>query len=660
MTRRACLAIGVATITPLQNQQSKFADLDGAVVSARAIGEWARRSNFGEQNVRVVDDGRVNGKPNPVTRERVQKAVDELFPDGAEQVEQLILVFCGHGLTDATQNSMSWLFSDSLALRYRVFVNNFTEELLRHNVQRITLIADACREVPKTEELLRLEVSRGITVQGDRVESPRFDSFAACQDAQLGFMVSEQNSANPGKCIFSGVITDVLWGNEPNAIDNNGKITTSTFGKYIRARATERAQTYHLKLFPQCFIDPEEAVLYDKAMPPLNLPALQPWADAGAATIMGASVPESVVPADARRNLELVKSDSVFRKQILGSTFGARRISNESLTIPDASKEILQDLVTVRGAPPGGGNQRKAEALVKRLESDAVADMRSRAADDVRRSLSQILPTLDGPNLIVLGGRATLWSSEPPVQSATTAVSSEFRVKTDQKGAPVLIELANGSFTPVVPYAGLYAVVAQSTAGDVLQAYGQHDSSESYRSALAAITDFAAGRIGLDGIGELAARLRQEKHADPGLGAICAYLYRSVADFDSIRRMAYFYFAASQPVPFDIALLGGMNVSTEADGALALHVPEVKARAQGGPSMPDYVTMATPAVKASIGGRCPWLGLGWDYVGLPRPEWEVLVEGLAIHAPEIRRDGFTALPSATGQALAKSWKLEAR
>jgi hypothetical protein len=39
MARRACLAIGVATVTPPQDQQMRFAFLDGAVFAARAIGE---------------------------------------------------------------------------------------------------------------------------------------------------------------------------------------------------------------------------------------------------------------------------------------------------------------------------------------------------------------------------------------------------------------------------------------------------------------------------------------------------------------------------------------------------------------------------------------------------------------------------------------------
>jgi hypothetical protein len=76
--------------------------------------------------------------------------------------------------------------------------------------------------------------------------------------------------------------------------------------------------------------------------------------------------------------------------------------------------------------------------------------------------------------------------------------------------------------------------------------------------------------------------------------------------------------------------------------------------------LPEFVTQATPKVQADIGGRCPWLGLGWDYVGLPEPDWATLVDGLADHSREVRRGGFTVLPKEVGLALARSWGLQQR
>ncbi|WP_257164924.1 caspase family protein [Bradyrhizobium sp. SRS-191] len=669
MGRRACLAIGVANVLPVKaNAPAPFANLDGAVIAARALGDWARCSEFGPENVAVVDDGRVDGKANPVTTARVQQAVDALLSPDRGGIDHLLLAFCGHGLTDANVGSISWLFSDSLLERYRVVADNFIEELLHHDVQRITLISDACREAPKDFDLIRLAPVRGITVQGERVESPKFDRFSACQDGQQGFMVVEENSNNPGKCIFSGVIVDVLWGKEPSAISND-VITTNTFGVCVRNRTVQRARDYRLKLNPQCQVDPEAAVLYDKNKPPSeNGIALQPWPAVGAASIMGqAPAPDA---AEAGRNLELIRTDASFRDRVLGPGFGLNKlgfgVSKETPPIPRASEDMLHDLIRLRVTPSNRSRRgtpetrRAAEAIALQLEADAVAEARAKAAGEFRRSVTQIKPSSgpDGSNLIVAGD-AKLWSRQPPQSGRHTSVRMGFRVDADPAGMPVLVELADGSFVPVVPYDALYVVVKPSAAGDVMLAYGEHDAREAFRNALAAIADFAAGRIGPDQLAGLAARLMLAKHVDPALGAICAHLYRAMADFDSIRRLAYVYVAHEQAVPFDIALLGAMDVVRGPDGALTLEIPDVKARRMldVGPDLPDFVVSRTPAARARIAGRCPWLAAGWDYVTDPRPAAAALVEGLAEHAAEIRRSGFTVLPAEVGRQLARRWGL---
>jgi hypothetical protein len=630
MARRACLAIGVGWVMPLDDEPLRFEYLDGAVLAARAIGEWARRSGFGADNVRVVDDGRVNGKENPVTCERVQQAVDELFPQNAEVVEHhLILAFCGHGLTDGNFNSMSWLFSDSQLKKYRVIWDRFHEQLLYKGVQRISLFADACREGSKELAVMRWKPDSGIVAHGKRVERPKLDTFAACQDGQQGFMVSVPNSGNPGKCIFSGVIADVLCGLEPEAIDN-GVITTLKFSECVESRTIQRASDYHLKLNPECRIAPPAVVLYDAAKPPQPPLELQPWPRPQAvATGAGA-------PMDGEATEERGLLDGFLAKFRVRSRDGWLRAH-----IPEA-----------------------------RREPEPVPDARQRAADEVQRSLMQIGPMkgLHDSNLIVFGRRATLWSREPVERRRQTPTHMEFRIASDAQ-IPILIELAEDVFTPVVPYAELYAVVKQSATDDVLQVYGElqdygqrKDSRDAYERAVKAIADLTAGRIKASRIDELAGDLRHNKHTDPVLGAICAYLYRAIADFDSIYRMAYFYCKHGQPVPFDIALLGAMTVTRDPNGTLSLQVPAVNARKpeEGAPHLPEYVTEATPAREASIGGRCPWLGLGWDYVTSPRPEWAALVDGLAEHARAVRRSGFTVLPRPVGLALARSWGLQQR
>lgn len=656
MARRACLAIGVSTVAPPAGGAMRFGYLDGAAIAARTIGDWALRSGFGEANVRIVTDERVGGKDNPVTRERVQQAVDELFPPGAEPVAQLVLSFCGHGITDANVGSLSWLFSDSMRRKYRVLADAFYAELLLLGVERITLIADACREAPHDLDLMRLDPVRGIAADGSQVESPKFDRLVACQDGQVGYMVSDPTSAAPGKCVFSGVVADVLWGMEPDAIQG-GVITTASFGACVRKRTAARARDYRLKLNPQCLVDPEAAILYDSGKPPQGPPGLQPWPPAATAAPMGpAPHGAGSDPGDAALESVAARPGFDWSTVTIGSPAGV------AATRHAAGAGIVLAGATAAAALAGRPG-RKAAAPAKRGAAPAAAS-RAGAAAGLHRSLAQVKPASrpDASNLLVVGDRARLWAAAPAVRGRRTAARIGFRVEPDPAGRPVLLEFGDGRFAPVVPYAGLYALVRRNGADDAVQAYGESAAPDAFPRALQAIVDFTAGRLGAGSIGALAALLRGGKHADPVLGVICAYLYKAIADVDNIRRMAAFYAAHRQPVPFDLALLGAMKVSRDPGGALRLHIPAVAARppakGEGGEALPAYATRATAAAEAPIGGRCPWLAMGWDYVNMARPEWARLVEGLGPHAPSIPRGGFTLLPAETGRALARLWGLQ--
>jgi hypothetical protein len=330
-----------------------------------------------------------------------------------------------------------------------------------------------------------------------------------------------------------------------------------------------------------------------------------------------------------------------------------------------SSKHLLRDLVELRvrevasEAPRSIGKGkigRREQAIVRRLEAGAASAARARAATGVHRSLSRLERPADdnGPNLVIADPGAGLWSSGAPEPYPRKSASLRFRVRADEAGTPLLVRFGDGRFTPVVPYRGLYTMVARSTGGEAFQIYG--GQSRPIEPALTAVAAFARGRLGPDSLGALAAKLRQGKHGDPILGAICAYLYRAVADYDNIRRTAWYYADRGQLVPFDIALLGDMPVTHGEAGDLLLHIPPVKARLTE-PGLPAYATQATPEREARIGGRCPWLGLGWDYVAVAGDCASALVDGLAEHARKVPRSGFTLLPEPTARALARRWGL---
>lgn len=644
-----------------------FGYLSGAPIAAKNLGAWAS-SVFGPANVQIVTDEYVGKAPNPVTKDRVQKAVDALFPKNADPVSHFILGFCGHGLTDENIKSISWLFSDSLEQKYRVKADLFYTELLLHGIKRLTLISDACREVPKEATLQRLFPDRGIVVQGTQNESPRFDSLVACQDTQLGFMVAEQNNvAVAGKCVFSGVLADALWGNEPLAYDGN-RMTVNSLALCLQERTPEVAKKYRLKLTPDCAINPAPETLFDKTAAPLDLPELQAWPAAGSASILG--IVENAAKAaniSVNAEVELMRfNGSVnFRAKVLGRPASTPKVIFARL--PRASAPVVGSLVALqknRVSDLGPKAEKLERSLAERLTADVAKTARYKASGDLRRSLSQLrMPEAQGlSNLIIAEAGATLWSRQEATLGNRTRAREGFRASDIPLGSPNLVELHDGRFVPWVPYQGLYTVMKRSRLGDIFQAYGRPvpGMSANFKSGLEVLGDFASGSIAQSDVCKLAADLRDTKHSDPVLGVICSYLYRAIADFDNIRRMAYFYVMNAQPIPFDLVLLGEIPVTPVANGGFTVHVPAVRegssADARG---LPTYVFQRTPEVEGTVGGWCPWLGLGWDYVTDPRPEWAALVDGLAKLAPLIQRRGFTWFPEAHGRRLARKWQLGA-
>lgn len=599
MTRRACLSIGVSTVlAPVAGQTLSFDNLDGAVVAAKAIGDWARSSGFGDANVQVLDDAWLDGQPNPVTRQRVQAAVDALFPPGAQRVDHLVLAFCGHGITDANIGGISWLFSDSLQGKYRVKADSFYGELRLLPVNRITVISDSCREPPATIELLRLDGVRGIVLQGPESRI-QLDRLAACQDGAQGFMVKAAGEVAPGKCVFSGVILDALWGQEATAIEN-GKITTSSLAACVRDRTAERAEEYRLRLEPEVWVDPKAVVVYDAAHPPLQPHTLQAWPPPPEPGVM--------------------------------------------ISVPDGSPVSAHELVV-----------RRTEAF-DLVQADFSND-RAQAAQATTKALLSA-KILGDANLVVLGRSHTIWSHGIVKPLSEDKLQTTFRLITTWPGDPVLVELEGKRVAPVVPYEGRFTAIIKNEAGDVLQAYGIERPVRAYFAALRLLEQFAAGTLSLNSIDHIATRLRRGKRTDPTLGAICAHLYRAAADYDSIRRIAFYYAWHNLPVPFDVALLGKMRVTMDDDGRMVLHVPPVADRRADSPSLPPNATRATHAVQARVGGRCPWLGVGWDYVTDADPESLPLVVHLAEHAPDVPRTGFTQLSSETALQLAHAWGLQ--
>jgi hypothetical protein len=266
----------------------------------------------------------------------------------------------------------------------------------------------------------------------------------------------------------------------------------------------------------------------------------------------------------------------------------------------------------------------------------------------------------DRINLIVSGGSVrNIWSDKPVSKGRTVRSEERFRIKKQPayRGGQVVVEFDDGAFVPVYIYPQLVAVVARSARGIAAIAYAARDYEVLAQSTMA-IIELTLGTLNSTKIESLAERIRSGKHANPVLGAIAAYLYRQISDFDNLRRMAYYYVRRGQPIPFDIALLAEMDIYAEGGDYFAKvpAVPRRKGEAARRNPLPKYVTRETPAVTGPLAGRCPWLTLGWDY-----PPGELfrdkVYQDYQAHAGLFRPSNFTCLVGKVGERLARAWKL---
>ena len=130
-----------------------------------------------------------------------------------------------------------------------------------------------------------------------------------------------------------------------------------------------------------------------------------------------------------------------------------------------------------------------------------------------------------------------------------------------------------------------------------------------------------AGALSTNDALSLAVQFRESKHFNPAFGAIAAYLYDAAGDRDSIRRVAWFYPYMSQPIPFDVALLGGFSGRRDGSWRIFVDLPAVPARAPRTAAElqhPDYFCALLATSDVAVAGGFPWLREGWALLDIAR------------------------------------------
>jgi hypothetical protein len=226
---------------------------------------------------------------------------------------------------------------------------------------------------------------------------------------------------------------------------------------------------------------------------------------------------------------------------------------------------------------------------------------------------------------------------------------------------PVLIELANGTVAAATALPDFIGSIVATERGVAALVYREVDAPRE----VASFTEDAIGRLErgslrAEAVTDLAVALRHGKHGDPVRGVIAAYLYDSIGDIDSIRRMAYFYVVHGQGIPYDIALLAELHGEGGPDAPLLATVPSVAAREPRTENEREtaWTHASTHEVIGEVAGHWPWLRQGWAFLDDAAADGSALVTpGLTELATELTSARFTTLHQSCAGRLAALFDL---
>lgn len=669
MGLKICLAIGVADAEGLPF-------LGGAITAAQDVGLWATRSRF--DRVQIVTDG----QKIPVTMSRLRDVLDALLPDDGKVIDTFILHFAGHGLREAAERNL-WLLSDWRRELRAVAVEVLRSRLNQRGIAHLAIFSDACRALPNDIEIALLTPDAVLGLGPFPEARPILDRFNAVVDGKEAYMIPGV-TVTDARCIFSGALVEGLWGLDQRAFDNylEGKVTSESLDLFLKMRMKDLGQQYLLKCVPDNLTGTprDHLIYYDQANPPT--PGIKP-----PAWPVVADTPSARNPIGPVSNFYDIINDPLLLQTILGPKFGTTNPSiNITKGIPpigDTAKDALEALararVLVDETPLNDNtidgarwNASRARIEVERVVVAQLAEERARDIVDGFVLNHFNLGRDPSVNLVVLGGSVLcLWSMLGRHSVRRISVHSqvyEARLKLDHSAEQILVEFVDGLFAPLIIYKGLVTVLSRNESGIVgwacVSPNGQH--KHNFETSISTIARLRNGQLGANDVDKLAVQLREQKHLNPVLGAIAAYLYDYSGDIDSIRRMAYFYVANGQPIPYDIAFMGMLNTVPDDHACLTANVPAVAARTKEVTRsqqprqlrLPRWVTQRTEKIHGPVAGLCPWLRRGWDFVQAPEEAERALVAGLSDVRQYLLPSDFTAFTSEGGKRLIALWNLE--
>ena len=606
--RMVAVAIGVAG-------PERLPYLPAALNCADRFFKWATAMGY---EAKLITD-----ENSPVTVDRLRKEFEAVLKDPTP-IHRMVIYFAGHGMIRELESGL-WLLSDWKTEGLVVAYESLRRRLATFGISQIAIFSDACRSLPKDVLEMQLE-ERSVLALGSNQAEPDLDKFVAARPGKQAFALpgsSEQDDVS----VFSGVLLEALWGTRKEAFSNvvAGSITSSSLGKFLKAEVPRVAKKYGLTLDPSVAAAfPEgDNIYFETGTPAVAAPSFD-WPPPP-----GPPAPPTAAVEDTDLlGIEIQSGGAAVGPAPSPVTRGGGLSGNESLRRPPKAPPTLLDRLRRQRLPP---------------------------------------PFATGAGFAVEGASIRrLWTPSPvvaePHLDANWWMAKESNGQPLRDPTPVLIEFDDGRFAAVAALPDFVTGLVCDTRGVSALVYRSCNSNEGAPGTEEAIDALERGTLRADAVIELAVRLRMGKHRDPVLGVFAAYLYDSIGDVGSIRRMAYYYIMHGQPIPYDIALLAQVRAERQGDRLVA-HIPKVAGRSPkpGAEEQYAWTHAETPAAEGVVGGVWPWLRQGWVFLADPTdPETTLIPNGLARLSKNLTRARFSTLDNRGGLDLAALFGLVPR
>lgn len=647
--KRLCLAVGISDAPPLDF-------LPGAANGARAMATWAQAAGYDEVRCLVDDDAPIGieeirealvGRP----AEPGRAAVRGLLQQG-EPIGRLLIYFAGHGLARDADEDL-WLISRWHREERAIAVGGLKRKLERFGIAQIVIVADACRSIGTDQKSADLTADKVLGAGPFDLKLPKADIFKASSKFRAAFMIPGE-TPDDDRCIFSGVLLEALWGHHDDAFSKFRAprcITSGSLETFLDMAVPKQAAVYGVKLQPDISTGLSEGDDVYLTTVPQNAPALTPWPATGMTGAMGSEATSRTGGTRGWSTKLAAPSASGAERSIFGGIFkGIRDGQPDDSAPPPAAPSLAEIIATddARTADARAARTAQAADFVDQYDAEDERPTHYETGAGFSIAGARALTVRLGDAAIAQDERDRMWwRIAPPLDAPPGPQWSGGRLALP---LPLLVELEDGRWigaAALPDFVATFTITPQGASSLVYRVMWDGGSAIVTEAAVAALR---AGTLARDAALDYAIRLRQEKFADPILGVIAAYLYDARADTESIRQIAYFHAERGQAIPYDVALLGRLPVTRDANGVLIATVPAVAARTARTEleGALGWTTAATPEAQAPVAGAFPWLRQGWAQLDDDDP---IALPGLADLAPHLGAAAFTTLDAVGGKRL---------